>query len=70
MLIMMNHHIQQSKFISVVDIIYDKSLNLEQLKAIRKSLIFDNDINLSKLTKDHQWYIDQLNKPKPILKDS
>ena len=38
-------HIQQSKFISVVDIIYDKSMNLEQLKAIRKSLIFDNDIN-------------------------
>ena len=70
MLIMMNHHIQQSKFISVVDMIYDKSLNLEQLKAIRKSLIFDNDINLSKLTKDHQRYIDQLNKPKPILKDS
>ena len=55
MLIMMNHHIQQSKFISVVDIIYDKSMNLEQLKAPRKSLIFDNDINLSKLTKDHQW---------------
>ena len=36
MLVMMNHHIQQSKFISVEDTIYDKSKNLEQMKAIRK----------------------------------
>ena len=41
--------------------INDKNIDQEQLKAIRRSLIFDTHINLSKLVKDHQWYIDQLN---------
>ena len=46
----------------VLDMINDKSINREHLKGIKRSLIFDTHINLSKLVKDHQWYIDHLNK--------
>ena len=46
----------------VLDMINDKNIDREQLKGIRRSLMLDDGVNLSKLVKDHQWYIDQLNK--------
>ena len=33
--------------------INDKNIDQEQLKAIRRSLIFDTHINISKLVQDH-----------------
>ena len=44
----------------VLDMINDKNIDREQLKGIKRSLIFNSHINLSKLVKDHQWYFESL----------
>ena len=53
----------------ILDMLNDKSINREQMKGLKRSLIFDLKINLAKMMQDHQWYINQLNKnDKEIVK--
>ena len=49
---------------NILDKIFDKSINRDTLLSIRRSLIFDDGLDLNKLVKDHQWYIDSLKQPK------
>ena len=48
----------------ILDKIYDQSIDRESQLAIRRNLIFDDGLDLNKLIKDHQWYIDSLKQPK------
>ena len=49
---------------NILDKIFDKSIDRDTLLSIRRSLIFDDGLDLNKLVKDHQWYIDSLKQPK------
>ena len=48
----------------VLDRLYDESIDRKSQLEMRRTFIFDDGIDLSRLVKDHQWYVDSLKHPK------
>ena len=67
-----NHNgVSQYTTKEVLDMINDKSIDSTQQRGIRRSLIFDDHIDLGRLVEDHEWYIDNLKAtPKTTQKEA